>query len=124
MTKMTGNPFYAKWPESRWIPAPDNVREKMPLTGREYFNNFSSDKLKKSEIIKSNSILEICMAKGVQGKVNKVEIEKAFDRIFSPENLAKAGELSRKLRISSIKDLSDPFNIIKEDPKTWRITSS
>lgn len=51
------------------------------------------------------------MAKGVQGKVNKVEIEKEFDRIFSPENLAKAVELSRKLRISSIKDLSEPFTI-------------
>lgn len=108
---MTGNLFSAKLPISRSTPAPDAVHKKMLLAQREYFNDISSDKLKKSEIIKSNSILEICMAKGVQGKVNKVEIEKEFDRIFSPENLAKAVELSRKLRISSIKDLSEPFTI-------------
>lgn len=39
------------------------------------------------------------------------EIEKEFDRIFSPENLEKAAKLGRELSVLSSEDLLRPFTI-------------
>ncbi|MFZ3384455.1 MAG: hypothetical protein WA144_11070 [Candidatus Methanoperedens sp.] len=46
-------------------------------------------------------------------KINrkKAEIDKDFDNIFGPENLAKAEQMYRELNVLSTKDLLKPFTI-------------